>query len=291
MGKRNGGLKRTSTSDSIDFTDSDYLSPAERRASIYSLSDSKSRRKSGSVSRSSISKRNKEGDKKKKESNKLKKNRGKKIKLFLKKCVFFPYLLAKRILKSKKKKVKIEETEEYSSDLNEKRVTFSDQVTVHTYVSKENLDHKITLSSITKSLPPVNLAMANKIKGTSRETPLVSKLLENLDKKVETLDALRAILAPKKKKHEKRSKNKIINILGGYASTDISESSAEYASRPSSKKPKESYSSKPQRRQKSHRKSKKQEEIESSEDNISSAATKAYDTIKRRGAGTSSTPI
>ncbi|KAI5159150.1 hypothetical protein NEAUS03_0063 [Nematocida ausubeli] len=284
MGKKRESSKRSSR---LDSTDSEMDDLPRRRHYHSSEKDSKQKKKDQTSSQATSSKGTKANKQKKESRAKPKKNIAKKIKSLLVKCAIFPYSLAKLIFKRKKKKVEKEETE-CTSDYIEKRVTFSDQIFVHTYTCQSSEKHKITLRSITKSLPPVNLEMANKIKGTSRETPLASKILQRLDKKVESLENVRNLLRKKAIFDEKRSKSKIINILGRYAHSESSENDTESPYKPPAKLPKESSRTKNKTKKKASSKLKKRQELEMSDDSMSSAASHAYDTIIRKSTPTTS---
>lgn len=204
----------------------------------------------------------------------------KKVFRALTRVICFPFLLAKKIirLKKKKKEVEREEEEEYI-----KEVTFSDTITIHTYVPKKNASQKITLKKITQSLPPASLEMANRIKGSSRETPLVKKILEKIDTKTQELEEIRKLLKIKPAVPEKKSKNKIITILGSYDNlTDSPDNRVEHKEEAVPRAPEKKSKKKREKTKKKIKKARKVVDTDLSDDNISSAAAKAYDTMVRR---------
>lgn len=188
--------------------------------------------------------------------------------------------ISKRKKKAAEKKAAAQESEFECSSEYEKKVTFSETVTVHTYVPKRAQKIKISLKSLTNSHPPANLEIAKKVKGSSRETPLARKILEHLDQKVEDFEQIKKILKIRKKSTDKKPKSKIISILGKYTALSDSSDSQEQG-HPSYKAEKTEKRKTKKTSKKKPVVSKKKQRPEYSDD-LSSAASRAYDTMVRK---------
>lgn len=218
-----------------------------------------------------------------------KKSTKKRIFSAIAKIILFPYkVIAKGLLRKKKKaplQTEREEPEYALSSEYGKRVTFSDMVAVHTYVPRRTQKTKISLKSMASSYPPASLDMAKKIKNSARETPLARRILENLDKKVEENEQIKRLLGIRKKSSGKKSKNKIITILGKYTALSDSPESQEQEHPPSKPEKKKSRKSS---KKKAAQLKKKKAQLEYSED-FSSAASRAYESMIRKDR--TSTPL
>ncbi|KAH9386367.1 uncharacterized protein NEMAJ01_1263 [Nematocida major] len=286
MAKRKNSIKHKSEESTPDHESSDSPQPRRRvsKPSSRGRSEKPKAASRASLSSSSRKKSRQEGSSSTKEA--IRKTMRKKALRVLTRIVSFPYILVQKALKLRNKKKQEKRKEKMlehdtTSEETGRCVTFSDTVTVHMYAVRGQSKQKITLKKATKSLPPVCLDMANKIKGSSRETPLSRKVLETLEKRVEELEEVRRLLKTSGSLPEKRQKSRIINILGSYTASPEEEErySEESVHRPEKKPKKQGLKAK---KEAGSRPSKKAIEKTYSDDDLSSAATRAYDTMVRK---------
>ncbi|KAI5188577.1 hypothetical protein NECID01_0190 [Nematocida sp. AWRm77] len=121
-----------------------------------------------------------------------------------------------------------------------KEVMFSDMCFIHTYPLKQKKGRFLSLKKISNSFPPKSMKGIEKLKGSSKETPLARKVISAIEKNQSRLDTLREILSSRKKPSEKekemgvfrpsssssshrKSKSHILNILDSYSEPSVSD--------------------------------------------------------------------
>lgn len=125
-------------------------------------------------------------------------------------------------LKKTKQKEKAGEAAEELNLQSEKRVSFSPFASVYMYPAwPARHRRRLSLMQYANSLPPKKKDGAERLKGSSKETPLAKRVLERMEHKQTELDELKGVLFAKKKMAMEytrpRSRSRILSILDGYS--------------------------------------------------------------------------
>lgn len=124
--------------------------------------------------------------------------------------------------------------------LEPKEVMFSDMCFIHTYPLKTKKGQFLSLKKISSSFPPKSMKGIEKLKGSSKETPLAKKVISAIEKNQSRLDTLRELLSPQKNHSEtekdkekhvhrasssshRKAKSRILNILDSYSEPSVSD--------------------------------------------------------------------
>ncbi|KAI5181009.1 hypothetical protein NEOKW01_1250 [Nematocida sp. AWRm80] len=138
-----------------------------------------------------------------------------------------PYRAMRVVIKKRKEKRALKKETSLSTiepvkevPIPVKSVTFSNIVSIHEYTTRIKRKTPFSLKPITDSFPPASMEIAERLKGSSKETPLARKILSRIPVKKSSVDKAREILIPREKhriQFKERNKSRILSILDGYS--------------------------------------------------------------------------